>query len=148
MNVVQQRAVPLLLFQLTRYGRLLGKAFQLFLCDLFLPFQKWKQNLWMMWAVWDGIKRNHWTWALQHCCWREQGMRLFSTEGYFMLWFKPGHWDSASCVSGRHNASIVSCFWKSKSSSHLLLKCQYDFKAEVMLFLLRAVVSSISEVFC
>lgn len=105
----------------------------------------------MMWALWDGIKRNHWTWASQHQCWREQGMRLFSTEGCFMSWsvlFKPGHWDSTSCISERGNAKIISYFWKSKSKSQLLLKCQYDFRAEVVLFLLRAVGSSISEVFC
>ena len=67
-----------------------------------------------MWALWGGIKGNHWTWASQLQCWREQGLRLFSTEGYFVLWsvlFKPGHGDLTSCTSERGNATIISCFF-------------------------------------
>lgn len=104
----------------------------------------------MTWTLWDGMKRNRSTWASQHQWWREQGMKVFSTAGYFMSWsvlFKPGHWDSTSCISERGDAKIISCFWTSKSRSRLLLKYRYDFRAEVMLFLLRAVGSSISEVF-
>lgn len=150
MNMVQQSPAPVLLFQLTHHGRSLRKSFQL--RDLLLPFDKWKQSLWMTWAPRGGLKRSLWTWVSHRRWWREQGMSLFSTEGCFwccgLRCLNLAIEALISHIAERGDVKIVSSFWKIKPKSQLFLKCWYDFRAEVMLFLLRVAGSSISEVCC
>lgn len=85
----------------------------------------------------DDVGSLRWHKEKPHWCWREQGMRLYSTEGCFMLWsvFKPGHWDSTSGISERGNAKIiiisekvnpkVSFCWNAGVISELKLGCSF-----------------------